>query len=644
MRPSQSFDSAAPAARESAFAVKALAIVALAFIAYAPVWKAGFVWDDNIMLTENPVIRSADGLRAIWFSTQLPDYFPLTSTVLWLEWRMFGEHPLGYHLANVLFHAVAMVGCWRILQHLRVPGAWLAAALLAVHPVNVESVAWITEHKNTLALMFGAWSVWAYLKFDDTRMRCWYAIALGLFALAAFSKTAVVPLPFVLLALIGWRRGNVTTADFLRAAPFIGVACVLASITLWFHDRTIGTIAVREDDLLSRTLGAGMAIWFYLWKVVWPTNLSFIYPRWTIDPGRLLHWIPLLTLALGVCLCWRYRRGWGRSGLFGIVALLLLLGPVLGLVNISFMRFSFVADRWQYFALIVPLAFVATGVVRLLGRHRMLLAATSGALLVVLTALTQRQSSIYQSLETLWTDTLRKNPNCTVAHADLGNVWLRQGRVVEALQAYRRALELDPTYELAHYNLGFALLQRGETSEAVHHLNTAVELQPDFAPAHHQLARVALDVGNMAAAEHHLRTTLSLKPTFAEAHGLLGTLCLRSSRPADAENAFRAAASYDPANAVYANDHGVALIRLGRVAEALDCFQQAIRLQPGFADAHGNAGRIYAQREQWKEAIAHLRVAVQLRPDDADARAMLNQAVAAQSTSTALQASLTFER
>jgi tetratricopeptide (TPR) repeat protein len=632
--------------RSARFFLSAALLVLATLIAYAPVWRAGFIWDDDVLLTGNPAVQAADGLRTIWCGTESPDYFPMTSTVLWLEWRLWGANPLGYHLVNVLLHALNAVVVWLVLRKILSPvfrfstrGAgesalenrnwkselfspvWLAAAIFALHPVNAESVAWIAELKNTLAMFFFLLTLLAYLKSEDSTIRSprsslWYVVGLFAFVLALLSKTAVAPLPLVLLGMAAWRRGRMTFRDVRRSVPFFIASASLALVTIWFqHHRAIGSIIPRDDGFLPRLATAVRAVWFYLGKAILPVNLSLIYPRWQFNAASALSWLPGFAALAGLLVCWRFRAGWGRPWLFAFGYFVLMLAPVLGFVNISFMRYSFVADRWQYFAILGPITLVAAGLVRNLRFGR---APFSTALLLALGVLTWRRAGNFSDSETLWANTLSRNPDCWIAQTEFGNILVGKNRLAEAIPHYETALKVSPDYELARYNLGYALLQQGKTADAIVQFEKAVALQPDYLPAQYHLANALFQNGRVHEAIGRYEKALALDPHFAEAHNSLGSALLRNDQLLEAAAQFQEALKIQPAYPNALNNLGVVMIQEGRLDEATPLFQRAVDVQPDFAEGQNNLGRVLFLKGKAREAVTHYRASLKSQPDDPD--------------------------
>jgi tetratricopeptide (TPR) repeat protein len=443
----------------------AAVIVGATVAAYIPALRSGFIWDDDSFLTNNALIRAPDGLRRFWLSTEPPDYFPLTSSTLWLEWRLWGrEHPAGYHTVNVLLHAVSAVLLWRLLLALKIPGAWLAGLIFAVHPVNVESVAWITERKNVLPMVFFLLTLLAYLRFELQGRWWWYAAALVSFLLGLLAKTSIVMLPVVLLGLAWWRRGKISRQDLLHSAPFFVLSLVLGLVTVWYQtQRAIGTEVVRPEDFASRLAASGWAVWFYLYKALLPLNLCFVYPRWNVDPRSVLAWLPLVALvAVGAVLIVLRRHDWVRAllatlGYFGVMLL-----PVLGFVDIYFMRYSLVADHWQYFAIVGVIVLVSAALANWQQRlaQPRFAQGTAAGLVLVLSILTFLQARTYDNEQSLWNDVLAKNPSCWMAQNNMGIILQQAGRSEEAMAHHQEALRLKPDYAEGHTNLGVAM-ERG---------------------------------------------------------------------------------------------------------------------------------------------------------------------------------------
>lgn len=520
------------------------ALVAAVLLAYSPVFTAGFVWDDDAHLTA-PALRSWAGLARIWTepgATQ--QYYPLLHSLFWLEHRLWGGHALGYHLANLALHTLAAGLFGLLLRRLAVPGAWLAAALFALHPVHVESVAWISEQKNTLSAVFYLGAALAWLRFDADRRRRHRWLALTLFVLGLLTKTVVATLPAALLVLCWWRRGRIDwRGDVRPLVPWFLLGATAGLFTVWVERHLIGAAgAAYELSWLQRALLAGRTVWFYPGKLFWPADLTFIYPRWIIEPARMLHWLPLVAAIAVTGQLWAMRAR-TRAPLAAWLLFGGTLFPVLGFLDVYPFIYSFVADHFQYLASLAFFAFLAALVVRL---PRLAGGATAAALLLTLGTLTWRQSLDYRDAETLYRATLGRNPGCWMAWNNLGYLQLTdRARNGEAIASFGQALRLRPDYPEARGNLGLALTQAGRPAEAV----------------------------------PHLQESLRLKPGPYQVHNNLGIALATSGRPAEALAAFRQAAVLNPSLPNIEENWAKALLLLGRPDEAAAHFARAERLR-----------------------------------------------------------------
>ena len=572
----------------------ALTLVLLTVVVYLPSLSGGFLWDDDEILLRNPFVHAAGGLYDIWLTNHLSTYFPLTSSTFWLEWRLWGESPLGYRLVNVLLHALSAVALWRILQRLRVPGAWVAAAVFAVHPVTVASVAWIAERKNTLSLLLCLSGVLAFLRFEDEDRREWYAAALAAFVLALLAKTAVVMLPVVLLTLVWYRRGAVTRVDLGRVLPFFAVAAVLGAVTLGIqHEATL-----RPESMASRLAATGWAVWFYLGKVFVPSGLAMIYPRWDVDPTRPLAWAPLLGLVALAAVCWQQRESWGRPVLAALAVFVAMLLPVLGLVGWSFHQHSLVSDHLQYAALAGPIALIVGAATGELRRRRVEHRAAAALALVpvaALATLTWTRATVFADPWTLWEDTLAKNPAAWAAHNNLGLLFADQGRLSEAEGHYREAIRLHPVYAHAHNNLGIVLGRGGNDAEAEQHYREALRLDAEYAEATSNLGNLLARTGRREEAVEYQRMAVRLQPESAAVRSNLGNTLLQLGHFDEALAEYDHAVRLDSALAQAHYNRGAALLATGRSAEAARAFKTALRLAPALEQAR--QGLAMAERD-----------------------------------------------
>jgi protein O-mannosyl-transferase len=561
--------------------VGAALLVLVVIAIYFPALRGGMLMDDEL-LTRHSVIVGPNGLYRIWFTTQPQDYWPVTNTVFWIEWRLWGRHIEGYHLVNLLLHIANCLLLWSVLRLLAVPGAYLAALLFAIHPVNVESVAWISQLKNLLALLFGLLSVWWCLKAETLataardsakQLTGWRTLSFFAFVLAMLSKGSVAVLPLVLLLIAWWRHGRIAGSDFRRMVPFFAVAGIFTLVDIWFQQHGMDWV-IRERSFAERIVGAGTVIWFYLSKAILPINLAFIYPNWQIDPYNLLWWLPTLAAATvtGSLVYWRRLR-WCRAALFAWLYFCISLLPVMGLVGVGFMKYSLVADHYQYMALIGVVALVAAAVntwlTMLSSTARTAAMIVSAAVICIFAVLTFRQAQLYGNPIALYRDNLSKNPQAAATHNNLGQILAEKGNPAEAIDHYREAIKLDSQDAQALNNLGVALYQQGATEQAVGYYRQALAIRNAYAEAHSNLGMALQNDGRLAEAVEELQTALQLQPSLIKARLNLG----------------------------------LALTQQGKLPDAIDQYQAAVTIDPDYVEAYGNMAFVYGAMGRPDDAI-----------------------------------------
>jgi protein O-mannosyl-transferase len=530
-----------------------------------------------------------------------------------------------YHVVNIALHALNGVLVYFVLRRLRIPGPWLAAILWVLHPVNVESVAWITELKNTQSGAFFLLSLLCFLRFEADGKRGWYALALGCATAALLSKSSTVILPVVLLLCAWWQRGGWRRADVLRSLPFFGIAAGMSVLTIIEQRGYILRHGAAEWKLgiAERLVLAGQAIWFYAGKLVWPADLTFIYPRWELDARSVLSWIPLAGLvAAGSALWARRRHSWARAALFGLGAFIACLLPVLGFFDIFYFRFSYVADHFQYLASISLIALVASAGVKVCERIRrsegefgMVMASIT---VMVFGTLTFQQEFAYRTVETIWRDTIAKNPGAWLAHNNLGVELRRSGRTMEAVEHYEEALRYNPDYAEAHNNLANFLYQQGAVPDAIGHWEQALRSNPNFAEAHLNLGSALVETGEVPKGIAQYEQVLLIKPDFPDAHCHLADALAQIGKPKEALAQYETALKLKP-------DFGWAQYRLARLlatlppaeggdpVRAVDLAQRACAFSndrdPGALDTLGIA---YAATGRFDAAVATAQKAIDL--------------------------------
>lgn len=577
-------------------------------LAYLPALTGGFIWNDADYVT-NPALRSWAGLARIWTEFGATEqYYPLLHSAFWAQHRLWGDQAFGYHLVTLLAHAGCAVLFGVVLRRLAVPGAWLAAALFAVHPVHVESVAWISEQKNTLSLLFYLAAARVYLAFDTSRRPRAYLIATALFVLALLCKTVTATLPAALLVVFWWQRGRLEWRRDLRPLlPWLLIGATAGLLSSWI-ERHYGGAGGAEFAVSwpERGLIAGRAFWFYLGSLVWPFDLNFIYPRWTPDVTVAWQWLfPLAALALAAGV-WAVRRS-TRAPLATLLFFAGSLFPVLGFVNLYGARYSWVWDHWQYLPDLGPLALAGAGLAlggqKLRERWRPVARYALVALLALFATLTWRHSRIFHDDETLYLATLRRNPGSWMAQANLAGLL--------ATEPARRA-------------------------EAISRFAAALRLKPDSAGIHESLANLlAQNPADQAAAREHYRTALRLDPALATAHNNFGLLLHRAGETDAALTEFRRALECNPRLASAGANLGAVLGALNRPAEAVPVLQQALAADPALAAAHLALGNAWQALSRPVEAEQSFRAALRLEPHAADSRLRLAELLLDQHNDTA---------
>jgi tetratricopeptide (TPR) repeat protein len=517
------------------------------------------------------------------------------------EYSWWGLNPTGYHIVNILLHTANALLLWGLLARLRVPGAWLAGAIFALHPVQVESVAWITERKNVLMGFFFLLTIRAWVEFVDeqTRHRWFsYFLALVLYALALLSKTTACTLPAALL-LILWLQGRrIDQRRLWQLVPFVALAFGMGLLTVWwerYHQGTHGPIFAISP--LERLLIASRAIWFYLGKLFWPSNLTFIYPRWHVAPSHLFDYAPILGIG-GLCAAiYLARRHLGRGVETAMLFFGATLGPVLGFIMLYTFRYTFVADHYQYLASIGPIALVCAGtatLARSYSQARPLVFGLLACVIAVLTMLTWRQSAMYADIESLWRTTIARNPDCWMAHNNLGIVLLQKGQIDDAIVQYQQTIQMAPENADADYNLGNAFLQKGEVDAALSHYQRAASVIPKDPDIQVGLGNALWQKGKAEEAIDHYRKALELRPYYFAAHYNLSTVLLQKGEIDDAIRHGQIALTIRPDVAAVHTNLAVALLAQGEIADGIKQFEKTLELAPGSVPALNNLAWIFA--------------------------------------------------
>jgi len=616
-------ESFVPRNRKRYLALSAILVLATV-LAYLPSLQGGFIWDDPDYVVNNSTLRDANGLLRMWTDIRsLPQWYPLVHTTFWVEYQLFGLQPLAFKVTNLTLHIATALLLWRLLLHLNVPGAFLALAVFALHPVHVESVAWITERKNALSGLFYVLAFGAYWRSRLLVVGCesgqnglstptqtppptnanprGYTAALCFFGCALLSKTVTASFPAAVLVVIWWKAGRVRWRDIKPLLPFFAMGIAMGVVTASLERNFVGAVGSEWDhsptwygELAARTLIAGRAIWFYLGKLVWPDPIAFMYERWTIDVRDWTQWIYPVAVVFVFVVLVLSRKRLGRGP---VAALLLFVGtlfPALGFFNVFPHRYSFVADHFQHLASIAVTTLVCAGIALALQRTNQLwlCVIVQGALIVILGALTFRQGFAYKSVETLWQDTAKKSPRAWVAYTNLGKLAADAGRQEQAIAYHAKALQLAPYVADTWYNMAAVYATQEDWPQAVAAFSRVIELS-----------------------KRNPRASVNLDALI----GLARLAGLHENDAAKAEALFRQAIAfrgdYPPARLHYARF----LKRVGRTGDAIEQYAEMVELAPNDFGVRAELGTMLLNAALYSAAAEQLEIAVRLQPTSQDA-------------------------
>jgi Flp pilus assembly protein TadD len=614
-----------------------LFLAAITLAVFGRTFSYGFVnFDDNDYVYENPAVcggLTLNGIAAMFTQVECNFYHPLTMISLMVNYQLNGLQPGGYHLANVLLHSLSAILLFLVLR--RMTGfVWrsaFVAAVFAIHPLRVESVAWVSERKDVLSGLFFMLTLWAYARYvQNARSGVRYLVVVVLFAMGLLCKPSIVTLPFVMLLLDYWplRRfgGGAAAGSKLanqRGGFSVFAHLIVEKVPLFALSAAASVIAPMAEGkamtssagvpLLTRLGNPIMSYVTYLRQMIYPADLAPLYPfpSWDLSGWNIILALALLAaISATTVVAWRKRP----YLLVGWLWYLGILVPMIGIMQVG--GFAH-ADRFTYLPMI-GLSIALTWTVADLSagwRHRqMVLGGCAITILIALMFCAQTQVSYWQNSESLWTRTLACTSDNYIAHNDLGSALLQKGDVDKAISHFQTALQIKPGFTEAQNNLGTALLQKNNVDEAISHFQAALQIEPDDATAHNNLGDALLQKGDVNKAVAHFQTALQINPGYAEAHYNFGNALLKAGKADEAIVQYQQALQIKPDYAKAHNNLGSVLLQKGDVDRAIAHDQRALQIKPDYAEAHNNLANALLQKGNMAEAIVHYQTALQIKP------------------------------
>lgn len=633
--------------------IKALIIVVVTFIVYIQSFHGGFIWDDQIFIVENRFLLNLEGLWSIWFTTELShQYYPLVSTFFWIERHIFGLNPVGYHITNIAFHSINALLVWVVCKRLKLRGAFVIALIFSLHPVHVDSAGFINELKNLASAFFYLLALLCFLTFEDKDSKRWYILMLITFILALLSKTVAGTLPAALLIIRWMRHKDIGLKYIATLLPLFIIAAAFAIITITQEVENTGVNIGLS--FAERVLVAGRGSWFYVAKLLYPANLSFIYPRLEPDIANFSHWLYPAGVIAAVSILLLFSKRLSRGPAAAIVFFLVTIFPAMGFVDINFFNFSYVADHFQYLASLGIIALtigIACHLIKNLPKPASYIAALP--VIFILAVLTWNRSGLGADHEMLWRDTIEKNPASWIAHNGLGTILLADKRIEESIDEFQQAIRINPNNEKARNNLGNALTETKRFDEAIAQYNIAlmitpenpltlinlginytlqgylkdatasfvrsIEINPYDPYAFYNYALVLEKLGSQDDAEHAYLRALELNPVDTESKNNLANIYMGRNNPKRAETLYNEVIRLHPGHAQALNNLGIIMNMRKDNLKSISYFERAVKADPEYSNAHYNFAITLDDLGRSKDALERYRIVLRLDPLHAEA-------------------------
>ncbi|MCA9077482.1 MAG: tetratricopeptide repeat protein [Planctomycetaceae bacterium] len=623
----------------------AVGLIVMTWIVYWPTLDYGFVdYDDNLYIVDNPRVEqglTSDNIRWSMTALSVSNWHPLLWLSFMLDAELFGMGGGGFHLTNVILHTanglLLLMFLWVTTRHV-----WLSAfvaAMFAIHPQHVESVAWVSERKDVLFLFFGMLSLLSYVRFIRTDRWLWYGLSLGMFVLSLASKQMLITLPFLMLLLDDWplRRTpwrNPTDATDSNTAtrhpswqrliaekvPFLVLS--VASGILTVSAQSGHFPGLERYTLPVRVMNAILVYCLYLCQTVWPTNLAAIYPH-PLDeisrPAVIVSGLSLVVVTVAVVTQWR-KRPYLPVGWFWYLGTLV---PVIGLVQVGGQQ---MADRYTYFPIIgvlIAMTWWIASVAPNSWQSPFVAGPFAIVLIIAAIILARQQVKVWKDTESLWAHTLRVTEKNAAAHFSMGLVRNQQKRFDEAVQHFEKSVAIDPFNHKAHCDLGLACYRQGKLDEAIAHYRRSLELQPTYVTALTNLGIALLRINQPKESLKLLSRATEIEPDNVNAHAILGSVLMQLDRPDQAIEHFRQTVTLSPSDGRAQFQLAVLLHAKGELDAARAGYETALRINPQNADAHYRLGALLLQKNEQQLAAQHLQMALKLNPGHQQARELL---------------------